>query len=98
MLNYEIEKMLIDIAYMNLGLVPPSHYPRAVPKSLEMCLSALDHDEAHRAKRKFRKMLRRSQKGKKGDWEKSSFDTKQSMVRWHITKNYVRADVRDNDD
>ena len=98
MLNYEIEKMLIDIAYMNLGLVPPSHYPRSVDGSLDSCLGSLPDDESRRARRKFRKVLRRSRKGKKGEWEKSSYDTKQSMVRWYVTQNYVNCRVSDNDD
>ena len=88
-------KMLIDIAYIDLGLVPPSHYPKDSRGSLKACLESLDPSVAQQAKRKFRKVLRASRKRKKGDWQKSSFDTRQSMVRWYLIDKYVAEYVAD---
>lgn len=90
-------KMLIDIAYIDLGLVPPSHYPRDSRGSLKACLESLDPSVAQQAKRKFRKVLRASRKGKKGDWQKSSFNTRQSMVKWYLIDKYVTHGAEDND-
>jgi hypothetical protein len=98
MIDYEIMKMLIDITYVNLGMVPPSHYPKDLNGSLKACLESLDPIEARKAKRKFRKILRKSRKGKKGDHSKSSYDTRQSSVKWYVIDNYVKQETIDNDD
>lgn len=97
MFDYETERILIDIVYVDLGLVPPSHYPRQSNGSLNACLQSLDPIDARRSKRKFRKLLRTSRKGKTGEWGKSSYDTRQSMVKWHVIDRYVRGEMSDND-
>lgn len=93
--DYETEKFLLEITYLNLGMVPPSHYPRSDVGSLERCLAGMDPDEAHRAKRKFRKFRRRS---KKAHWKSPSFDTVQCAVKWHIVNRHMRSDLPDNDE
>jgi hypothetical protein len=98
MMSYEFKKLLVDIAYANLGLVPPSHYPRSSIGSLNESLSSMDEVSRRKATRKFRKLLRLSRKGKKGDWNKSSHDSKQSAVRAHVFRKYVLSIVTDNDE
>jgi len=93
--TYEVEKFLTDVAYVNLGLIPVSYYPDLEVGSLQRCLSELDPDSARKAKRKFRKLLRRSSRG---DKKNQSFRTRQSRVKWHIINNFVRVPVTDNDE
>ena len=93
--TYEVEKFLTDVAYVNLGLIPVSYYPDLEVGSLQRCLSELDPDAALKAKRKFRKLLRKSLRGGR---KNESFRTRQSKVKWHIINNFVRAPVTDNDE
>jgi hypothetical protein len=93
--DYETEKFLLEITYLNLGMVPPSHYPRVEIGSLQRCLSSMDPEEAKRSRRKFRKFRR---KAKKESWVDPSFNTVQSAVKWHVVKNYLRNRLPDNDE
>ncbi len=97
-MNYEFSRLLVDIAYANLGLVPPSHYPHDDLNSLKKSLSSMEETQSRKSKRKFRKLLRRSRKGKKGDWKELSYDSKQSAVRSHIFRKHVMSIVADNDE
>jgi len=97
-MSYEFKRLLVDIAYTNLGLVPPSHYPWGEVGSLENSLSSLGCAHSRKSKRKFRKILRRSRKGKKGDWARSSYNCKQSAVRAYVTRKHLHSDFPDNDE
>jgi hypothetical protein len=93
--NWEMQQLLTDIAYVNLGLVPPSHYPRGVKESLISSLNQLDPSDARKAKRKFRKLRRKACGEKDGDL---SYDTRQSRVKWYIIDRYIKMDAVDNDE
>ena len=59
------ETLLVEIEYLNQGLVPYSFYFNKEEKSLEACLLDLDEEDRRKAKRKFRKLLRKTRKSKK---------------------------------
>jgi hypothetical protein len=94
-IDWETQKFLIEIEYLNLGLVPLSHYPRSVNGSLEACFLSMEPEKARASKRKFRKILR---KARKSGITKMSYDSRQSAVKWHIMNNYVLIDAVDNDE
>jgi len=91
--DQEVERFLVDFVYTDLGLVPPSHYPRWVNGSLDSCLESLGNKESRKARRKFRKISRRL-KGHK----KMSYDKKQALVKWLIINEHLRHPISDNDD
>jgi len=93
--NWEIQQLLTDIAYVDLGLVPPSHYPRSSQSSLQLSLQQLDPADSRKAKRKFRKILKKAWKGKR---DPPSYDARQNCVKWYIIEHYVSANPVDNDD
>jgi len=66
--NYELSMFLLNMKYVDLGLVPPAHYPNDDDTSLEKCLSVLGPEQARIAKRKFRKLSRKARSGKKGSY------------------------------
>jgi len=93
--DWEIQRLLTDMAYIDLGLVPLSHYPNDIRSSLRSSLEKLDPDDARRAKRKFRKLLK---KAWKKDRNPTSFGAKQYSVKWYIVSHYVKAPIIDNDE
>jgi len=93
--HWEMQQLLTDMAYVDLGLVPPSHYPRNSQGSLDSCLSQLDPADARKAKRKFRKLLRKSQNA---STERASYEKRQSRVKWYIIERYVNLTPIDNDE
>lgn len=95
MYDYETEMFLLEITYLNLGLVPLSHYPKGQIGSLNECLSSLGEEKARAAKRKFRKFRRRSRKKGQG---LPSYETVQNSVKWHILNRYIREKIPDNDE
>lgn len=78
-MNYELSMFLLNMKYVDLGLVPPAHYPNDDDTSLEKCLSVLGPEQARIAKRKFRKLSRKARSGEKG-----SYHTRQSAVKWYV--------------
>lgn len=95
MYDYETEMFLLEIAYLNLGLIPPSHYPKSSKGSLNDSLASLDENSARATKRKFRKFRRKT---KKKGWIRPSYDAVQNAVKWHILSKYIREKIPDNDE
>lgn len=92
----EIERLrlLLEMTYVELGMVPPSHYPWDDRGSLQRCLNSLDPEARRRACRKFRKFVRKvKHKGKN-----PSYHTKQRAVRYKIEFDYVNVSPVDNDE
>ena len=87
-------RLLIDIAFVSMGMVPPSHYPDDVQKSLETALSTLEPAERKIACRKYRKMVR---KVWSKSWKNPGFRTKQAAVKYYVRKQ-VLNDRQDNDE
>ena len=85
---------LVDFAYLNLGLIPRSHYNLNEENSLQACLSTMSEDERRKASRKFRKVVRK-QKWK--DASKIDFHKKQRAVYHFVLRNFIYP-VEDNDE
>lgn len=93
----EIEslRLLLEMTYVELGMVPPSHYPWDDRGSLQRCLESLEPEARRRACRKFRKFVRKvRQKG----WKNPGFHTKQRAVKYKIEFEYVNRCPSDNDE
>jgi len=90
----EVRMMLVNMAYVDLGLVPPAHYSQEVPGSLDSCLSTLSDEQRRKACRKFRKIVRQSKR--KND-RKMGFYTKQRTVRYKIEQS-IFVEPQDNDE
>jgi hypothetical protein len=86
-------RLMIDMAYLDMGIVPPSHYPEDLDKSLNAALSTLTEDERRRACRKYRKLVR---KVWNKSWKNPSFRKKQAAVRFYVRKGIL--DTQDNDE
>lgn len=91
--DFERMKLLIDMAYLSMGMVPPSHYPDDMMKSLDFALSTLSPEERRKACRKYRKMVR---KVWSSGWKNPGFRTKQAAVKYHVRK--VVLDTRQDND
>lgn len=76
------EAYLVDIEYLNQGIIPYSFYSNKEKDSLEMCLLDFSEEDRHKAKRKFRKLLRKTRKSKKKFSD--SFSGKQSAVYYYL--------------
>lgn len=92
--DIEMRKMITSMAYIDLGLVPPSQYPHSEIGSLQACLSSLDPESRRKACRKFRKLVRNVRDKK---CRTSSFYRKQRTVRYRIEQS-VFIDPEDNDE
>lgn len=87
-------RLLIDMAFLSMGMVPPSHYPDDEQKSLDFALSTLTPEERLRARRKYRKLVR---KVWSKSWKNPGFRTKQAAVKYYVRKQ-VLNDKQDNDE
>lgn len=83
------------MTYLELGLVPPSHYPWEDRGSLKRCLETLDPVARRKACRKFRKISRGVRVKSQGH---ASFHTKQTSVKYKIQKEHMRTAPSDNDE
>lgn len=81
-MNYELSMFLLNMKYVDLGLVPPAHYPNDDDTSLEKCLSVLGPEQARIAKRKFRKLSRKVRSCKSG--KRGCYHTIQSAVKCYV--------------
>lgn len=87
-------RLLLDMTFLTMGMVPPSHYPDDVQGSLELALSTLTPEERRKACRKYRKIVR---KVWSKHWKNPGFRTKQVAVRYYVKKQ-VLDDRQDNDE
>ena len=76
------ETYLVEIEYLNQGIIPYSFYFNKEKDSLEMCLADLNEEDRHKAKRKYRKLLRKTKKSKKKFSD--SFAGDQNAVYYHL--------------
>lgn len=90
------ETCLVEIEYLNQGIVPYSFYFNKEKDSLELCLADLNEEDRHKAKRKYRKLLRKTKKSKRKF--SSSFVGDQNAVYYHLlTKVQNRERIAKND-
>lgn len=95
-MNYEQFVFFLDFTYVNLGLVPQSHYMNKDANSLDECFKLFDEEQATKMKRKFRKFLRKTKlKGCK----EASFYKRQEAVKWYVFAkcNHIQSVSGDND-
>lgn len=92
--DIEVRKLLVNMRYVELGLVPPAQYPLEEKGSLEACLSSLSPEERKRACRKFRKLVRKVRRKKV---RTAGFYTKQRAVKYKIELSLF-AKAIDNDE
>lgn len=82
--DIEVRKLLVNMRYIELGLVPPAQYLYDHPrKSLNVCLETLSPEERRRTCRKFRKLVRKVLRKKV---RTSNFYTKQRAVKYKIER------------
>lgn len=103
-----MSQQFIDITYLNIGVIPYSSYMNFFPNgllgkgSLDRCMATLSPEDQRKAKRKFRKLLRKAAKCLRVSDErvaKMSFCGKQSMVYSYVWRVLVKRDfgnVSDN--
>lgn len=94
-LDIQHTMFLVDVAFLNLGLVPRSHYSPDVFGSLDACLGTLSDEDRRKANRKFRKVVRKCK------WKKDSkadFHKKQRAVYYYVLKNFIHHKDPDNDE
>jgi len=85
-------ELLIDMTYIDLGLIPPTHMSGI--GGLRLALDSLDPDLQRKFKRKFRKFLRRSWNK---HWNNPSSETKQRAVKNYVLRNHVLVPIPDPD-
>jgi len=83
------------MAYIDLGMVPPSQYPWDDRGSLQRCLNSLEPEARRKACRKFRKLVRKT---RAKDRKHSNFHTKQRAVKYRIEFHCVGEHPADNDE
>jgi hypothetical protein len=90
---------VVDIEYLNLGIIPYGHYmPEASEKSLSDCLATLDANEQIKMKRKFRKLLKKAMKKHKVKKNETlKFTRKQMIVHSYIWRKCIDRGILDND-
>ena len=91
--NRERMRLMVDMAYLSMGMVPPSHYPEDINESLNAALSTLDPASRRKACRKYRKMVR---KVWSKSWRNPGFRTKQAAVKFYVKR--TLHDTQDNDE
>ena len=96
--NKELTNLLVDLAYIELGLVPVSQYQRSEIGSLQKCLMSLDKDMRRKTTRKFRKMKRKSGIKNRKTLRKITNVDFQNSVYFHIIEKYAQIEVSDNDE
>lgn len=79
--DIEVRKLLVNMRYIELGLVPPAQYLCEEKGSLDVCLKSLSPEERRRACRKFRKLVRKVRRKKV---RTAGFYTKQRAVKYKI--------------
>lgn len=92
--DIEVRKLLVNMRYIELGLVPPAQYLSEGKGSLDVCLETLSPEERRRTCRKFRKLVRKVRRKKV---RTSGFYTKQRAVKYKIEVSLF-AKVDDNDE
>jgi hypothetical protein len=96
-----VVSLLIDMEYLNRGLIPWSHYNSNDDEknSLNDRLSEMTPEEQRVTKRKFRKFLRSELRRSRSRINKKSYWSRQYAV-YHAIGDLARAkfkDLRDND-
>lgn len=109
-----MSQQFIDITYLNIGVIPYSSYMNFSPYwgnfhnglpgkgSLDRCMATLSPEDQRKARRKFRKLLRKAAKCLRVSDErvaKMGFCSKQSMVYSYVWRVLVKRDfgnVSDN--
>jgi hypothetical protein len=79
-------ELIVDIEYLNRGLVPPSFYyfKKEDKDSLQKCLSELSEEQQRVSKRKFRKLLRKSRSKSRSAPKKDDWHSRQTVVYYNV--------------
>ena len=83
-MNFEFVRLFVDMEYLNQGLVPWSHYHNVGNNdSLFKILQEMTPDEQRKAKRKFRKVLKKECK-RRGILKEDAHSKRNNIVYSHI--------------